>query len=137
MATITLVPSQISKALGALKFQTVPHSTTRLLAQVNCGGVVSRTVTVWLQVLELPHWSLALQVRVATRLVGQFKPVRLVVVLRMATITFVPSQMSKAAGRVKFQTVPHSSTRLLAQVNCGGVVSWTVTVWLQGLELPH
>src|SRR5256885_11694357 len=117
MATMTFVPSQMSKALGVVKFQAIPHSTIKLLPQVNCGGVVSRTVTLWLQVLELPHWSLALHVRVATRLVGQFTPVRLVVVLRMATITLVPSQISNALGAVKFQAIPHSTTKLLPQVN--------------------
>src|SRR5438067_5286351 len=103
MATIPSLRSSDLNALGAVKFQAIPHSTTKLLPQVNCGGVVSRTVTLWLQVLELPHWSLALQVRVAIKLVGQFTPVRLVVVLRMATITLVPSQISNALGAVKFQ----------------------------------
>src|SRR2546422_8489297 len=39
------------------------HSSTRLGGQLIVGGVVSRTVMVWTQLLLLPHWSVAVQVR--------------------------------------------------------------------------
>ena len=37
-----------------------------LVGQLIVGGLVFTTVTVWLQVLLLPHWSFANQVRVTT-----------------------------------------------------------------------
>src|SRR6266581_3823582 len=35
------------------------HSSTRLCGQLIVGGVVSRIVLVWTQLLLLPHWSMA------------------------------------------------------------------------------
>ena len=61
---ITLVPQQASKALGGSKLQLLPHSTVLLVAQLSTGGVVSRTVTAWLQVALLVQQSVACQVRV-------------------------------------------------------------------------
>ena len=61
---VTLVPQQTSEAEGASKLQAEPHSTVLLVAQVITGGVVSTTVTVWLQVLLLPQQSVACHVRV-------------------------------------------------------------------------
>src|SRR5260370_36606478 len=39
------------------------HSSTRSGGQLIVGGIVSRTVMVWTQLLLLPHWSVAVQVR--------------------------------------------------------------------------
>jgi hypothetical protein len=86
------------------------------------------------QVLELPQRSDALQVRVAVKLLPQSV---LVTVRSTEMVTFAPSQLSTAVGGMKLQAVPHSTVRLLAQIICGGVVSTTVIVWLQVLELPH
>ena len=55
ITTVTLVPLQASLAIGASKVQAVPQSDRLLVAQVNSGGVVSITVTVWLHVAVLPH----------------------------------------------------------------------------------
>jgi hypothetical protein len=64
MLIVTLVPAQPSVAVGAVKVQATPQSTTRLVAQVRTGGVVSSTTTVWLQETVLLLQSLAVQVRV-------------------------------------------------------------------------
>jgi hypothetical protein len=109
MAMVTLLPEQASKALGPVKFQTVPHSTTRLLAQTKLGGVVSITVIVWLHVLLLLQESLARHVRVALKVLLH-PALALVTVPTIVIVTFVPAQMSKALGWAKFQTVPHSTT---------------------------
>ena len=96
------------------------------------GWTQAATVTVWLQVLLLPQQSVACQVRVMDT--GQ-RP--LVKVLSTVMVTFVPQQASKAVGSSKLQVEPHSTVLLLAQVITGGVVSSTVTVWLQVLLLPQ
>ena len=46
MTTVTLLPLQLSTAVGGSNAQVVPHSTVLLLAQVITGGMVSRTVRV-------------------------------------------------------------------------------------------
>ena len=58
---------QLSLAVGESKLHGIPHSALLLVAQTMIGGVVSITVTVWLQLTELPHPSAALQVRVALK----------------------------------------------------------------------
>src|SRR5260221_487734 len=102
--TIRFVPQASPGALGGSKVQAVPHSTVLLVAQVIVGGVVSRTVTVWLQVLLLPHGSTAAQVRVAANVLPH-NP--LVLVPRM-TIRFVPQASTGALGGSKLHAVPHS-----------------------------
>ncbi len=42
----------------------VPHGTVNGCGQVITGGVVSTTVIVWLQLVEFPHASIAVHVRV-------------------------------------------------------------------------
>jgi hypothetical protein len=54
--TVTLEPQQRSKAAGASKVQTEPHSTVLLVEQVMTGGVVSTVVTV-AEADELPMLS--------------------------------------------------------------------------------
>jgi hypothetical protein len=130
----TLVPSHTSKTAGGRKFQTVPHSTVRSGAQVRLGAVVSTTTIVWLHVLLFVQGSVARHVRVALKVLLQKPPV-FVRVFRIVTFTFVPAQASNALGAVKFQTIPHSTTRLLAHTRFGGVVSITVIVWLHVLLL--
>jgi hypothetical protein len=82
--------------------------------------------------LELPHWSVALQSRVALNVLPQ-KPLVLVVVLTTAIVTLAPSQPSLAEGGVKLQTVPYSTVSLGAQLIVGTVLSITVTTWLHRL----
>ncbi len=129
---VTFVPQQASKAAGGSNVHVLPHCTVLLLAQVKIGGVVSTTVTVWLQVLVLPHESVASHVCVMT--CGQ---VPFVTVLNTVIVTLVPLQVSKAAGGSKVHALPHCTVLLVAQVKTGGVLSTTFTVWLQMLVLPH
>src|SRR6266705_1142407 len=56
----------------ALVLVTAGHSSTRSCGQVMVGLVVSRTVMVCTQAMLLPHWSVAVQVRVSTRVAPQF-----------------------------------------------------------------
>src|SRR3989442_12165117 len=56
----------VSEARGSSKVQASGAETVRSGLQVNAGGVVSRTVIFWTQLLELPHWSVAVQVRAMT-----------------------------------------------------------------------
>jgi hypothetical protein len=80
----------------------------------------------------LLHKSVANQVRVSV--CWQLLP--LVTVARTTTRTFVPLHASEAVGGSKSHTDPHSTVLLEAQVMTGGVVSTSVTVWLQVLLLP-
>ena len=59
------------------------------VAQMMTGGVVSTSVTVWLQVARLPQQSTAAQVRVTV--CGQMP---LVTVLTTLIVTLVPQQAS-------------------------------------------
>src|SRR5439155_20851966 len=71
---VTLVPQQASTAVGGSKFQPEPQRTVLFVAQASTGGVVSTSVTVWLQVAVAPQQSLACHVRVICR--GQTPLVR-------------------------------------------------------------
>src|SRR5262249_2284859 len=105
----------------------LPHSATPSKAQINTGGR-STTVIVWLHMEMFVQESKARQVRVAVKAFVQPALGRLVTVLTTSIVTFVPSQMSLAKGRVKLKGVPHSTVWLSAQVRVGGVVSTSVTV---------
>ena len=61
----TFVPSHVSIAVGGVNVHALPHSTTRLEAQVRTGGVASITITVWLHCALFVQLSLARHVRVA------------------------------------------------------------------------
>src|SRR5437899_12736507 len=97
------------------------------------GMVVSTVAMVWLQVLVLPHWSVATHVRVATKVLPQ---VRLVTVLRMVTV-FEP-QVSLAVGvsKVRLPKIGRAACREGEEI-VGAVVSMVAIVWLQVLVLPH
>src|SRR5437867_6026904 len=108
--------------------------TLMFVEQLIVGAVVSTSVTVWLQSLELLQASVARHVRMASKVLPQW-PVVLVTVLRMVMVT-VP-QVSLAVGASKRQGLAHSTLLLGAQAMLGAVVSTTVTVWLHSLELLH
>src|SRR5438105_1392348 len=74
--------------------------------------------------------------RVALKVFPQ-KPAVFVVVPTMEIITLVPSQASGADGGAKFQVVPYSTVWVGEQLKFGGMVSSTVMVCAQGLEVPH
>ena len=63
--------SQPSLTVGAGKLGTAGHSIVAGPAQLMLGACVSTTVTVWLQLAELPQWSVAVQVRVTLLACGQ------------------------------------------------------------------
>ena len=122
--TIRLVPQVSDDPVGESNDQVEPHSTDLLVEHVIEGGVVSITVTVWLQVLVLLQASMAAHVRVAEKV---FPHKALVTVARM-TMRFVPHASVGAVGTSNDQAVPHSTLLLAEQVIAGGVVSTTVTV---------
>src|SRR5438034_5854542 len=66
-----LVPP-LSVAVGGSKLQAVPSCTVLLvLLQLMTGGMVSMTLTVWLHWALLPQASVAIQVRVASKVLPQ------------------------------------------------------------------
>src|SRR2546423_713683 len=98
------------------------------------GGVVSRTVMVWMQLRLLPHSSVAVHVR-ATTLVA---PHLLVNESLKRTMTELqPSWAVATPVALVLVSAGHSSTRFGGQVMTGGVVSRTVMVWMQLLLLPQ
>src|SRR6266568_2322826 len=125
---------QVSLAVGASKVQVLVHSTILSGTQVMVGLVVSTTVTFWLQSAVLPQASVARQVRVASKVLPQW-PAVLVTVLRMVMVAL--PQVSLAVGASKDQALVHSTVLLGTQVMVGGVVSTTVTFWLQSAVLPQ
>src|SRR5205809_7913765 len=109
---------QVSLAVGGSKVQVLAYSTVLLGTQVMVGGVVSTTVTFWLQSAVLPQASVARQVRVASKVLPQW-PVVLVTVLTMMRVTL--PQVSLAVGGSKDQVLVHSTVLLDTQVMVGGV----------------
>src|SRR5881296_212995 len=102
----------LSVAVGASKVQAVPCSTVLLvLLQLITGALVSTTVTFWLQLLLLPHASVACQVRVASKVLPQW-PVVFVTVFNTEIVMFVPP-LSVAVGASKVQPVPCSTVLLV------------------------
>src|ERR1041385_5803890 len=87
---------------------------------------------VWLQVLLLSQASGADQVRVAVKVLPQLA---VVTVSMTARATLVGSHASATAGVSNVHAALHSTKRLELQVIVGAVVSTTVMVWLQVLEL--
>src|SRR5439155_886009 len=129
--TSRLVPHPSFGWLGGSKLQALPHSTVLSATQLIEGGVVSATVTVWLQVLVLLQASIAAQVRVAEKVVPQ----RLLVTVVRITNRLVPHPSFGWLGGSKLHALPHSAVLSATQLIDGGVVSATVTVWLQVLVL--
>src|SRR4051794_24638588 len=125
---VTLVPSEMSFAVGGSKSHAMPNSTTRLETPVSKGGVVSNTVMVWLQVAVFVQASAASQVRVAVKV---WPHSALVTVPLMIRLTLVPAQLSVTVGRSKSQALPASTMRFGGQSNTGGVVSRTVIICAQ------
>ncbi len=100
MLIVTLVPQQISNAVGGSNVQPVPHSTTLGPAQMRIGGFVSVMVTISVQKAVLVQQSTACQVSVMISLQGT-EP--LVTALNRETMTLVPQQASVAKGGVRVQ----------------------------------
>ena len=133
MVMVRFVPSAMSVANGGLKNHTPRQFTFLSGAQVMTGAVVSRTVTICVQLTALLQPSNTLQVRVAVY-VNPHGP-KFVLVLTTATFTFVPMHKSLPVGRSKFHAVPYSMVLFGAHETVGGVVSMAVTVCAQTVRL--
>ena len=129
------VPPQASVAVGVAKEGVAGHSMVVGPGSVEMtGAVVSVTLIVWLAVLELPHGSVAVQVRVTEYFCGQVPGV-----VTSANVSVgVPPQASVAVGVAKEGVAGHSIVEGPGSAEMtGAVVSVTVMVWLAVLELPH
>src|SRR4030095_6509599 len=100
---------QVSVAVGGSKARGLEHSAVLLGTQRMVGGVVSTTVTFWLQSAVLPQASVARHVRVVSKVFPQC-PAVLVTVLRMVMVT--APQVSLAVGSSKDQVLVHSTVLL-------------------------
>src|SRR6266487_2878888 len=98
------------------------------------GAVLSPTVMVWLAVLELPHGSVAVQLRVTEYFCGQLPGVVTSVKVQVG----VPPQASVGVGVGKEGVAGHSMVEGPGSAEMtGAVLSPTLMVWLAVLELPH
>src|SRR5438105_1780411 len=75
------------------------------------GAVVSTTDTIWVQVAVLPHSSVAVQVRVAAKVLPQAA----LVVVPVTTTMLVPQELT-AVGASNVQATPHSTVLLATQL---------------------
>jgi hypothetical protein len=128
MVMVTFVPQQASTAVGGSKVQVEPHWAVLLVPHVSAGGVVSRSMTLWLQIAVFEQQSLAIQYRTYTFRQGLAKMVWL---LRTKTATFEPQHGSKAVGVSNVQPEPHSTVFGPAHVMIGGLVAMTLTTLVQ------
>jgi len=98
------VPPQASVAVGVAKEGVAGHSMVEGPGSVEMtGAVVSVTLMVWLAVLELPHGSVAVQVRVTEYFCGQEPGV----VTSAKVKVGVPPQASVAVGVAKEGVAGH------------------------------
>src|SRR6266540_6649471 len=119
----------------ALVLVSAGHSSTRSGGQVMVGFTVSRTVMVCAQEALLPHWSVAVQVRVSTRVAPQFV---LTASLYVIVTALHPSwAVATPVTLVPVSVIGHSSTTLGGQVMVGFSVSRTVMVCRQLMLLLH
>src|SRR6266498_2823485 len=98
------------------------------------GAVLSVTLMIWLAVLELPHGSVAVHVRVTEYFCGQEPGVVTSAKVRVG----VPPHASVAVGVVNEGVAGHSMVEGPGSAEMTGpVLSSTLMVWLAVLELPH
>jgi hypothetical protein len=125
------VPLQPSLAVGVAHERGAGQSIVVAAGHVMLGAVMSRTVMVLLQVAVLPQSSVAFQVRVHT--VGQV-PADTVLTTVMSTVA---SQASLAVAVPQDGLDGQSMVVASGQEMTGGVLSITVTDWLQVDALPQ
>jgi hypothetical protein len=130
--TVTLLQVSVAVTDQVTMMLLVQVVTTMFVGQTMLGGLVSTTVTVWLQMETLLQTSIACHVRVIN--CGQLP---FVIVPTTVMVTFVPEQVSKAVGASKVHAVPHCTILLVAQVSDGGVISTTVTICVQVTDCPR
>src|SRR3989442_10377144 len=118
------LPSHASAAVGDAKLGGAGHSTVAdPCTPDTTAAVVSTTVITWLVVEALLQWSVAVQVRVTTRLCGQLPSV----VTSFNVNVRLPSHASLAVGDAKLGGAGHSTVvgPGTAEIT-GAVVSTTV-----------
>src|SRR5215831_2604052 len=116
----TVTVPHVSLAAGGSKVKPMlPNRFVLLAAQRIAGGVVSTVAIVWLQVLVLPHESVASQARVATNVLPH---VKLVTVLRTEMATVPQVSVALGVSKLKVPT-PHSLVLFGEQAIDGAVVS--------------
>src|SRR5437773_6551889 len=106
-------------------------------AQAIVGGVLSSTVMVWLQLLWLPHSSVAVQVRLVAYLILPPGVPQLPAMAVSARASETVPHRSVGTGSTNSGVAGHSMVLSAAQAIVGGVLSSTVMVWLHEAELPH
>src|SRR6266536_1026865 len=125
--------SQVSLNTGVPNDGTAGHSMVASAGQLTTvGAVLSNTVMVWLQLVELFCASVAVQVRwvllTSLPLTGRLASTKV-------TVRLV-SQLSLNTGVPKDGTAGHSMVALAGQLTtAGAALSSTVMVWLQLVEL--
>src|SRR6267142_1044336 len=128
---------QVSWAVAtpvALVLVSAGQSSTRSGGQVMVGLVISRTVIFWTQLIELLHWSEAVQVRRITLVPLQ----PLLTESLKRTVTWLHVAWAAATpGALVLVSAGHSSTRSGGQLKVGLVESRTVMVWMQLALLPQ
>ena len=108
MLIVTFVPQQASSAVGLSNDHESPHSTTLLVAQVMTGGVVSTTVTVWLQLpTTVPKQLVICHAAVYTFLQGLDSLVT--TPMRVGGRGVGQHVLGRTAGGLKLQLEPHST----------------------------
>ena len=111
---VTLVPQQMSEAVGESNDQLEPHSTVLLVAQVMTGGSGVLTVTSRVQELVWPWQSVASQVSVMSH--GHMP---LVCDQTRVGVRATLQQLSQAYGGLQ-PIEPHSTVRLVQMMVGGG-----------------
>src|SRR5436190_19126934 len=95
---------QVSLKLGASNVHAAVHSAVLSATQVMPGGVVSTTVTFWLQRALLPQASVASHVRVASKVSPQWPAVFYTALMRALVAR---PQVSLKLGVSKVQAAVH------------------------------
>ena len=138
---MVIVPVQLSVAMteASSKDGTADEQLTVVLegTEVLTGAVWSSTVIVWVEVLELPHTSVAVQVRVTVK---RFAQLPAVITSATPTVT-TPAQLS-VADTEPVEATGTSDAQLTVvfdgvPVITGAVWSLTVIVWVAVEKLPH
>src|SRR5438445_9707962 len=96
-------------------------------AQAIVGGVLSSTVMVWLHESELPHSSVAVQVRLVAYLI--LPPVAQLPAMAVSVwVRLTEPHRSLGAGSTKSGMAGHSMVLSATQAMIGGVLSSTVKI---------
>ena len=135
------VPVQLSSAITAavLATGTAEAQLTVTSAGINVitGAVWSSTVINWVELLELPHTSVAVQIRVTVNLFAQLPEVvtsLTVTVTKPAQLSVAVTELVNAAGTAEAQlTVMFAGVPEIT----GAVWSSTVIICVLVLVLPH